>query len=140
MPADETTTIPTIRSLRELTELVQLRPGLFVRWSAGPDQDGPGSVDGLSGIQMPGVSCNGLDPEPWWDGLPVEVWVARKLHEYSPQRSDRGGSGMAWVLAGDVVGRGPDNEPLLRRREVVAYVDDAVLDEADAVVQARSDR
>jgi hypothetical protein len=35
------------------------------------------------------------------------------------------------------VGRGADNEPLVRRREVVAVIDDEVLDEADALVRSR---
>jgi hypothetical protein len=32
---------------------------------------------------------------------------------------------------------GADNEPLGRRREVVAVIDDEVLDEADALVRSR---
>ena len=94
-------------------------------------------MDGLSGIDMPGLSCDGLDPEPWWSDQPVQLWVARRLHQYSPEREDQGGEGTAIVLGGDLVGRGPDNEPLVRRREVVAVIDDEVLDEADALVRSR---
>jgi hypothetical protein len=125
-----------IESLHELVRLVASRPGLYVRWARDVDDDPPASVDGLSGLPLPGLSCNGLDPEAWWDGRPLELWVARRVHQYSPERQDQGGEGTAVVIAGHVVGRGPDNEPLVRRSETVAVIDDAVLREADAVVRA----
>jgi hypothetical protein len=39
------------------------------------------------------------------------------------------------VLAGEVRGRGPDNEPLVRCRRPVAWVSDATLAEAQRVVE-----
>lgn len=120
-----------VTSLAQLTELMGLLGGdVYVRYSAGPEADhGSGSIDGESGCELPGLSVNPLTPEPWWD-RPVEQWAARQLCQYGHLRA-RGRA--AWVLVGDVVGRGPDCEPLLDRVRPVARIDDAVLDEASEV-------
>jgi hypothetical protein len=47
----------------------------------------------------------------------------------------RGEGTRAWILAGQEVGRGPDNEPLLSASEVVA-VDAALIDEATLLVDS----
>jgi hypothetical protein len=135
------TGLPVIRRLDALAGLVRRRGEVYVRWSRGPEHDLPKSrtTDGLSGIDMPGLSVNPLHPPPWWPGHDVELWVARKLHEYSPlagRLEDDGSRKRAWVAAGDVAGRGPDNEPLLRPCAPVALIDDAVLAEAASVVDA----
>jgi hypothetical protein len=88
---------------------------------------------------MPGLSVNPLRPPPWWPEDDVELWVARKLHEYSPlagRLEEDGSRNRAWVAAGELAGRGPDNEPLLRPCAPVALIDDVVLAEAAAVVDA----
>lgn len=74
--------VPTLHRLAELVDLAERRPGL---------------------------SANPLDPEPWWT-RPTREWPARQLcNDAHLQRED--GERHGWVLAGTVVGRGPDNEP-----------------------------
>jgi hypothetical protein len=42
------------------------------------------------------------------------------------------------VLEGEELGRGPDNEPLVRCRRPLAWIDDSVLTEAERVVASHS--
>ncbi|MRG60652.1 hypothetical protein GE115_12350 [Agromyces sp. CFH 90414] len=103
---------------------------LYVRYSEGPDDDrAGGSIDTESGLELPGLSVNPLDPEPWWT-RPVEDWLARQLCQYKHLR-DRNPERRAWLVCGDVVGRGPDCEPLLADAEFLAVLDDGVLAEAE---------
>jgi hypothetical protein len=118
-----------IGSMSELVAELGDRPR-YVRYSKGPDDDRAGaSVDTESGLELPGLSVNPLDPEPWWS-RPVEDWMARQLCQYrhlrerNPQRS-------AWLLSGSVVGRGPDCEPLLDDVDWIAVLDDPLLEEAE---------
>lgn len=122
--------VPRLRTLGEVVELLAVATPLFVRFSAGPAADSSAlSRDHESGCVLPGLSVNPLDPEPWWD-RPVEHWVARQLCQYAhlmtPQR-------FPWALTGEVVGRGPDCEPLLAATVPVASIDGAVVDEAAAL-------
>ncbi|GAA1831612.1 DUF6098 family protein [Agromyces salentinus] len=103
---------------------------LYVRYSEGPDHDlSGGSVDTESGLELPGLSVNPLDPEPWWT-RPVEDWLARQLCQYKHLR-DRNQDRRAWLVHGSVVGRGPDCEPLLTDVSFVGVLDDGVLGEAE---------
>ena len=62
---------------------VAATPALYVRWSGGPEADGSStSVDELSGKRLPGLSVNGLSPEPWWGDGSLATWVARRLYDY----------------------------------------------------------
>jgi hypothetical protein len=89
-------TMPTVDDLDDLTRLVSEagdRDGLYVRWSAGPvvdlrqDDLGRGvSRDALTGVPLPGLSANPLAVEPWWEGRPLRLWVARKLYDYQHLR------------------------------------------------------
>lgn len=118
--------------LAELTELTGLGEPLYVRYSEGPEADASEtSVDHESGCELPGLSVNPLDPEPWWT-RPVEHWVARQLYQYA--HLDQGGR-YPWVLAGTVVGRGPDCEPLLAQVRPVARLNDRVIQEAAKLYQ-----
>ncbi|MBG0827499.1 hypothetical protein HS041_06955 [Planomonospora sp. ID67723] len=125
-----------ITSLRELAALLGERRGLFIRWSRDLDGDraNGGSRDSLTGAELPGLSANPLDVEDWWGERPIRLWAARRLHDYSHLRRERGPGVKAWVLSGEEVGRGPDNEPLIECREVVAIVDEAVMKEAGELV------
>lgn len=106
-------------------------PGLHVRYSAGPEDDGRrNSVDTESGLELPGLSVNPLDPEDWWT-RPLEDWLARQLSQYR-HLAEKDPDRIAWVLRGEVCGRGPDCEPLLRHVEPVAVLDPSLLDEAEA--------
>ncbi|MFG2127170.1 DUF6098 family protein [Streptomyces sp. NPDC048751] len=128
--------LPVLRSLQELGSLVRRYPDLFVRWSRGPRTDlgASASTDELTGVRMPGLSANPLAVEPWWEDRPVELWVARRLHDYSHLPRDKGPGVRAWVLRGRIEGRGPDNEPLVREVRPIGWVDDGVIKEAQAEV------
>ncbi len=125
----------TLDHLHDLERLVSERSGLFVRYSEGIDADGPGSMDTESGLMLPGLSVNPLDPEEWWT-RPLRDWLARQLCQYkhlAEEDEDR----FAWVATGTVVARGPDSEPLLADVEEVARLSDALLEEAERVYQER---
>ncbi|MFD8495535.1 DUF6098 family protein [Amycolatopsis sp. NPDC059657] len=127
--------VPELASLQELVKLYEDRPGLYVRWA--PEWAPPrgGSVDELTGAALPGLSVNPLAPEPWWGQRPLELWLARRLYDYCHLRHVRPRPTRAWVLDGTVVGRGPDNEPLLAEPEPVARLSSLVLDEARALLR-----
>lgn len=129
--------IPTVRTLGGLAELVRHERGLYVRYSHGPDADADrASVDYESGLELPGLSVNPLDPEAWWT-RPLAEWLARQLCNYVHLRDETGGQRRAWVLRGRVVARGPDNEPLIDDVEPVAWIDASVLEEAKSCYESR---
>lgn len=126
-----TARIRHVEHLAQLAAVVRACPGLHVRYSRGPEDDASrNSVDTESGLELPGLSVNPLDAEEWWT-RPLEDWLARQLSQYrhlaekDPQR-------VAWILRGEVCGRGPDCEPLLREVEPVAILDESLLEEAVA--------
>jgi hypothetical protein len=125
-----------VRSLAELTELVERHRGLYVRWSRGPETDlrEVSSTDDLTGVSLPGLSASPLGVEAWWEGRPVRVWVARRLHDYAHLPHDKGPGVHPWVLAGRETARGPDNEPLVTDVRPVCRLDQRVIDEAKAEV------
>ncbi|MDN3026950.1 DUF6098 family protein [Streptomyces sp. S.PB5] len=128
--------LPVLRTLRELAELVERSPSLYVRWSRGPDADRDlsESRDGLTGIRMSGLSANPLAVEPWWEDRPVELWVARRLYDYSHLPREKGEGVRPWVLRGREEGRGPDNEPLVRDVRPVGWIEEQVIEEAETAV------
>lgn len=141
--ADLAADVPMLRSLRELEEFVQ-RPDrsdssdetdllLFVRWSPDPqrDLDTGSSIDELTGIDLPGLSANGLAVEPWWEDRPLLLWVARRLYDYRHLAKMRGPGTRPWIMSGREVGRGPDNEPLIEARAILAQIGLAAVAEAN---------
>ncbi|MDQ0579044.1 DUF6098 family protein [Streptomyces rishiriensis] len=128
--------LPIARSLTELTELVERRRRLFVRWSRGPatDLDRVSSTDELTGVSLPGLSANPLDVEEWWEDRSRELWVARRLYDYAHLPHEKGPGVRPWVLTGREAGRGPDNEPLVVEVRPLAWIDSAVIEEARAEV------
>jgi hypothetical protein len=142
-----TLVMPTLDRLDDLTRLVtraSADDALYVRWSAGPTVDlrqddvGRGvSRDSLTGVPLPGLSANPLAVEPWWEGRPVRLWVARKLYDYQHLRELRGAHVVPWLLVGEQCGRGPDNEPLVRCRRPIAWIGDGALDQARCLVDAQ---
>ena len=128
-----------ITKLAELAELVATVPDLYVRYSAGPEHDeAQVSRDHESGLEMPGLSVNPLQPEPWWV-RPLEDWLARQLCQYAHLQQKSPDERHAWVLTGPAVGRGPDCEPLIAPATFVAWIDDAVVAEARDVYRERFD-
>ena len=135
--------LPVLRSLKELAELVERDERLFVRWSRGPEADleeTAVSTDDLTGVSMPGLSANPLDVEPWWQDRSTELWVARRLHDYSHLPREKGPGVRPWVLVGRVAGRGPDNEPLVRDVEPVGWIDEDVIGQAEGEVAEQEER
>jgi Family of unknown function (DUF6098) len=131
--------MPTVWTLDELTELARQHPGMFVRWSRGPDADVAGqSSDELTGSRLPGLSANPLAVEEWWGDRPLRLWIARRLHDYSHLEHEKAPDVRPWVLAGEELSRGPDNEPVVRCQRPVAWVANEVIAEADRVLQDRN--
>ena len=124
--------VPELCSLRSVVVLAQREPGLYVRFSRGPDHDrGSVSEDHTSELCLPGISVNPLTPPGWWTGRPLSEWVARQLCTYAHLEDD----GLrAWLVRGNEQGeRGPDNEPLLVDWSPVAAIAPTVIDEARAL-------
>ncbi|MEV0901995.1 DUF6098 family protein [Actinoplanes sp. NPDC049802] len=121
-------------------ELAKHPRDLYVRWSRGPEADrceSGHSRDSLTGVPLPGLSANPMTVEPWWDGRPVRLWVARRLYDYLHLRDLRGPGVRAWLLTGEACGRGPDNEPLVRCLCPVAWIDGQALEEAAQLVSSQ---
>lgn len=129
---DVSGSLAVCRTVGELALLEKALGPLFVRHSEGPRHDArEQSIDGESGLKMPGLSVNPLTPESWWT-RPLEHWIARQLVQYR-QLQRIGGRKFAWVLTGREVGRGPDNEPLLAEVAPLAILRSDVLDESEAL-------
>jgi Family of unknown function (DUF6098) len=111
----------TITALDQLAELVERTArDPYVRFARVEDVAEP-SVDHVSGLTLPGVAVNPLRPPGWWTGRTTADWVARQIGTYSHlQQADP--RRLCWVVHGDVIDRGPDNEPLLTNVEVVGVV------------------
>jgi hypothetical protein len=95
------------------------------------------SFDELTGVELPGLSANALAVEPWWQDRPLRLWLARRLYDYRHLRRTRGAEVQPWVLEGRVVGRGPDNEPLVECREPIAWLSERVIAEATELIEAQ---
>jgi hypothetical protein len=135
----------TIDVLDQLAALVQRsRDDLYVRWSLGPHADlsqsagEQRSLDGLTGLRLPGLSANPLRVEPWWGDRPVRLWVARRLYDYRHLREQRAAGVRPWILDGEECGRGPDNEPLVTCRRPIAWISEGALRESEAAVEAEA--
>lgn len=133
--------MPTMATLDEVTKVAAGHPRLFVRWSRGPDADAAGrSSDDLTGVPLPGLSATPLAVEPWWDGRPLRLWIARRLYDYSHLEHEKGPGVRPWLLEGRERGRGPDNEPLIVCDRPIAWLDAQVIDEAARVVDEQNDQ
>ena len=140
------TDLPTVRSLDELTELVDSWRDddgleLYVRWTRDIERDLRTGLsrDELTGIELPGLSANSLKVEAWWADRPLTAWLARRLYDYGHLPEKRGPGTCPRVLAGREAGRGPDNEPLISDCRPIAQVEPAVLDEVRKEVERLGD-
>jgi hypothetical protein len=130
-------TVPSLERLEDLVAWARSDRPLFVRYSKGPADDlGAKSVDYESGLELPGLSVNPLQPEPWW-ARPLEQWIARQLCAYA--HLGEGSEKLPWILTGEIVGRGPDNEPLIGPFEPLGYLSDALVAEAQRVYDSAFD-
>lgn len=112
-----------------VVSLVLDRPGLFLRYSAGPGADradGP-SRDYEADVDLPGWSVTTVYPEPWWT-RPAEDWIARRICKYAELHEE--GDRRPWLLTGTITGTGPDHEPLVVDMHGVAWVGRPALEEA----------
>ncbi|HVM19723.1 MAG TPA: DUF6098 family protein [Egibacteraceae bacterium] len=129
--------LPVVDSLDQLCELVT--KDAFVRFSNGPADDRNGtSRDYESGLDLPGLSVNPLHPEQWWE-RPLEEYLARQICNYVHIQEEADDDRRPWVLRGEVVSRGPDNEPIVAEFTPVAWLSDTVVDEAKRLYQDRFD-
>lgn len=123
--------MPVVDELAGVVELVAEHPDLCVRYSAGPEHDASStSRDHEADLELPGLSVTTLRPEPWWT-RPAIDWIARRLCKYldlaqkSPDRQP-------WVLTGEIVGYGPDHEPLVAQVVPLAWIGARALQQARA--------
>ena len=128
----------TIDDFDELVDLVERSGALFVRYSNGPAADAGGrSRDYEADVDLPGWSVTTLRPEPWWP-RPVADWVARQVFKYG-ELAEADPSRRPWVLAGRVVGNGPDHEPLVDDVAPVGWLSPTLLQEAKRRYHERFD-
>ena len=127
--------LPTVTSLAELEELIA--PDVFVRFSKGPAADqGRHSTDYESGLDLPGLAVNPLHPASWWT-RPLKEWLARQLCQYMHLQEESDDERVPWVLSGEIVSRGPDNEPLIGSFRPLAVVATPALQEAKRIYEER---
>ncbi|MGW4487374.1 DUF6098 family protein [Amycolatopsis sp. NPDC004368] len=137
------TDLVTVEDLDGLVLLFESEGGedLYVRWSRGPAADrAQTSLDGLTGVPLPGLSANPLRAESWWRDRSIRLWLARRLYDYEHLRDLRGPGVRPWVLRGREIARGPDNEPLVVDVVALAWVADDVLKEARRLVDEQGAR
>lgn len=130
-----------MRTLKSLDALVALVDDLsakglavFVRYSRGPvaDRRAAGSTNWQTGKVLGGLSCNPLNVPDWWQ-RGTRGYVAMQVRDYAYMRFQGGAGTRGWVLTGTESGRGADNEPLVTDWTPVAYLADAVIEEAEAL-------
>ncbi|TDD19519.1 hypothetical protein E1218_23940 [Kribbella turkmenica] len=128
--------LPVIQSFDELVEFVNARDGVLLRYSNGPwhDADAGPSRDYEADVDLPGLSATTVTPEPWWP-RPPEDWIARRVCKYAElgEETER----YPWLLTGDIVGCGPDHEPLVVDARPLARISQDALDEARTWYQKR---
>lgn len=117
-------------------------PPLYLRWSAdiAIDADLPTGLDGLTGIEMPGLAALPLAVEPWWRDRPLELWLARKLGGHRPPVDQGGPAIRPWIVTGNPVGHSPDGETLIASCALVATVTDAAMTQAASLVDSLAHR
>lgn len=128
-PDPDQSELPVVQDLAGVASLLAEHEVLYVRHSKGPAADAATghSRDYEAGVDLPGLSVSPVVPEDWWEG-PVEDWVARRICKYAElgQEDDR----YPWLLTGELVGWGPDHEPLVRLDEPIAIIGPSALREA----------
>ncbi|WP_336660728.1 DUF6098 family protein [Leucobacter sp. USHLN153] len=130
--------IAPLESMYDLESMLRRYPELHIRYSEGPEADSErGSVDTESGLELPGISVNPLQPERWWF-RPVADWLARQVCQYR-HLQERNPQRFPWVLTGHFVGRGPDCEPLLKNVVPIARLGGGAISEAAERYERRFD-
>lgn len=118
-----------IDRLDQLAELVRAMDGVYLRYSRGPaDDQHKTSRDYESGLELPGLSVVPLTPPDWWC-RPAVDWLARQVCKYA-KLAEGNPDRCAWLLTGRVVGRGPDQEPLMADPRPRAMLSDRLVEQA----------
>jgi hypothetical protein len=132
--SDDLFKLPTLERLDELTRLIDGGLTVYLRYSPGPVADASHpSTDHESSLVMPGLSVNPLTPPGWWS-LPVMDWVARRVCQYLRELKE---GARPWVLTGQVIDFGPDNEPLVDDVRPIAWLSGSLVREAHRRYHAR---
>ncbi|MDX6248130.1 MAG: hypothetical protein QOF10_1490 [Kribbellaceae bacterium] len=130
--------LPIVDDFDELVALVERRPGMYLRYSAGlaADLESGHSRDHEAEVELPGWSVTTISPEPWWP-RPVSDWAARRICQYAhlAEQPER----FPWLLIGRLVGRGPDHEPLVVDMDPVIRIGDPALETALKIYHERFD-
>jgi hypothetical protein len=90
--------MPVIDDFEDLVAVVIAHDQVFVRYSGGPQRDGPASRDYEAEVELPGLSVTTLTPEPWWP-RPTADWIARRVCKYA-QLAEGRPQQRPWVLVG----------------------------------------
>lgn len=115
-----------------LAEIMQMAAtqALYIRWTSDINGD---IRRGHSRNHQTGALESGLSVNPLRnDVLSGASFVAGQILEY--QYLSIGTGARAYLLTGDVAGRGSDNEPVISSAQVIGEISDAVLAEVAAVV------
>jgi hypothetical protein len=121
--------LPVLRQLDQLAVIVTGELETYLRYSLGPEVDAlQTSRDYESGLELPGLSVVPLTPPAWWS-RPVPDWLARQICKYA-QLAAGDDSRYAWILKGQMAGRGPDHEPLITQPEPLAVLSPALIEQA----------
>jgi hypothetical protein len=130
--------VRTIDELGELTELATSTAEVYIRYSVGPEADAEHpSRDYEADLDLPGLPVTTLRPEPWWRRDPID-WVARRVCKYM-DLAHRAPDRRPWVLTGEVVGYGPDHEPLIGAVQPLAWIGERALEQASKRYHERFD-
>lgn len=115
MSSPDENDLPTLHSLHEPADLAEPRPDLYIRWSRGPAADKHGtSKDELTGVELPGLCAYPLASE---DGGRIARFAHGSLGACSTTATSKSAAGMAFARGcwrARKLGRGPDNEPIVR--------------------------
>jgi hypothetical protein len=121
--------LPVLWQLDQLAETVTGEPETYLRYSLGPEADArQASRDYESGLELPGLSVVPLTPPAWWR-RPVPDWLARQICKYA-QLAAGDDNRYAWILKGQMTGRGPDHEPLITQPQPLAVLSTALIEQA----------
>lgn len=124
----------TVDGLTQLAEITRLGRRVYLRYSHGPEADAlHPSTDHESGLRMPGLSANPLAVPRWWS-LDTRDWLARRVCQYLREVEE---GARPWILYGEPVDFGPDNEPLLVDITPIAWLSADLVAEAHARYHSR---
>jgi len=110
----------TSRTIKSLDQIKNTEGRVYVRWSKSIALDNKRGYSLRSGTSREaGLSACEIGKD--WD----DQRILRQIAEYSFVGTS------CWIVTGDEIGRGGDNEPLLTNVEVIGKVNDKMLKDAE---------